>query len=144
MQDSKVKDYMTTEIAYATTCMTLQEASQRMKKWECGFLPVGSKEKIVGVITDRDIVIRAVSLGRDVSRELVGEYMTSPAISCSENDMLEDAMGKMHSHKINRLVVKDKTGKVSGVLSLGEYLSKFAQADDINHIIRHTLTQIVA
>lgn len=139
-----VKDIMTTDIAFVTSCTTLKEAAKKMDENACGFLPVGSKEKVVGVITDRDIVVRAVSSGRDASHECVRDYMTTSVIGCNENDALEDAISKMHLNNISRLIVKDKSGHVVGVLSLGEYLSKFSKASEVVSLVKHTFGSIAA
>ncbi len=138
-----IKDVVTTDVVFVTSCATLQEAAKKMDEYSCGFLPVGSQEKVVGIITDRDITVRAVALGRDITKECVRDYMTTPVIGCNENDTLEDAISKMHVNNISRLVVK-KSGRVVGVLSLGEYLSRFAKVSDVANIIKHTFGTIAA
>ncbi len=139
-----VKDIMATDIAFVTSCTTLKEAAKKMEECSCGFLPVGSKEKVVGVITDRDIVIRAVSSGRDASNECVRDYMTTSVIGCNENDALEDAVKKMHLNNVSRLVVRNKSGDVVGVLSLGEYLSRFSKASEVVSLVKHTFGAMAA
>ncbi|MBN8531281.1 MAG: CBS domain-containing protein, partial [Alphaproteobacteria bacterium] len=88
---TKVKELMTKDPVIVPASTTLQEAGRKMKSLECGVLPVGSWDKPEGIITDRDIVIRAVADGVDVTSAEVRDYMTSEVYYCQEDDTLENA-----------------------------------------------------
>ncbi len=144
MQNTKVKELMTAHPVLIKPDATLYEAARKMKNVDCGILPVGTKEKLEGVITDRDIVIRAVSQGKDENKEMVKDHMTDAVYACNEDDYLEDAADKMRDHKVSRLVVKDHQGKVTGVLSFGGILRKNADADEVANVVKHATHKAAA
>ncbi|MCE7886695.1 MAG: CBS domain-containing protein [Alphaproteobacteria bacterium PRO2] len=123
---------------------TLQEAARMMANVDCGFLPVCGKSDVIGIITDRDIVIRAISRGKDPQKEKVLNYMTNECFGCREDDYLEDAAEKMREHKVSRLIVRDATGQVSGVLSFGGILRRNADAKEISNVVKHAVRREVA
>ncbi len=114
---------------------TLKEAAQKMAKIGCGVLPVATKETPLGVITDRDIVIRALAKGKDVATEKVRDYMTSDVFFCEAEDTLEEAAEQMHTNHVSRLVVIDSGGKISGILSFGCILRKHPDLQEITSIV---------
>jgi len=137
MRNMKVKELMAEEPTLVKPDESLKEAAAKMTEIDCGMLPVGTPEKVEGVITDRDIVIRAVSQGKDISEETVREYMTDDVFACNEDDQLEDAAAKMRSHNVSRLVVRNHQGVVTGVLSFGSILRGQADANEIANIVKH-------
>lgn len=138
MRNTKVKDLMISHPVLIDPRATLKQAAAIMAKIDCGMLPVGTADKLEGVITDRDIVTRAVSKGKDIKAEQVKNYMTAPVFACNEDDTLEDAAAKMRTHKVSRLVVRNHEGKVKGILSFGGILRKQADAEEIANIVKHT------
>lgn len=144
MHNTKVKDIMTANPVIIAPGTTLLEAAKKMKEIECGILPVGTNDKIVGMITDRDIVIRALAEEKDPAKEKVENHMTETAYACNEEDFLEDAADKMRTHKVSRLVVKNKQGQVTGILSFGGILRKHASSEEIANIIKHAINRKAA
>jgi predicted transcriptional regulator len=144
MKNRKVKELMTSQPCTVAPDATLQEAARIMANVDCGFLPVCSKENVIGIITDRDIIIRAISRGKDPQKEKVLNYMTNECFGCHENDYLEDAAQKMHDHKVSRLIVRDHKGQVCGVLSFGGILRKNADAKEVTNIVKHATRREVA
>jgi CBS domain-containing protein len=132
-----VKDLMTPNPVLIDPDATLQEAAESMKNVDCGMLPVGVKDNLEGVITDRDIIIRALAEGKNPAQEKVRSFMTEKVFACNENDTLDAAADKMRMHKVGRLVVKDKSGKVTGVLSFGGILRKEADAMEVANVVKH-------
>jgi CBS domain-containing protein len=114
---------------------TLREAARKMKEADCGILPVGSKGALEGIITDRDIVIRAIGDGVDPSKEIVASCMSEKTFSCNENDNLTDAAKMMRKNQVSRLVVKDSKGNISGILSFGSILRKDEDQEEISRVI---------
>ena len=134
----KVKDVMkTTPLVYCTTETILQEAAKIMKTANCGVLPVlNGDEKIVGIVTDRDICL---SLARDFSwshsRLPVTEIMSEEVHSVNESDNLTNALKKMRVHFIGRLPVVDDHGKIKGMLSIHDLFSKtLLQNEDLGQL----------
>lgn len=101
---------------------TLKDAAEKMLFVSSGAMPVGSSDKLVGMITDRDITVRAVSMGKDPVKTTVGDVMTRGVFFIDENDDLDLAAEIFRKQKINRLVVKDSRGRLVGILSLGNMI----------------------
>jgi len=115
----KVSEAMTAQVATATPQTTIAEVARTMAQIESGVVPVMEDGKVVGLITDRDIVIRVVAKGGSVDGP-VSEVMSDDVESCSEDDNVADAAAKMGNHQIRRLVVLNDQGKLAGILSLGD------------------------
>jgi CBS domain-containing protein len=114
-----VSEVMTAQVATASPRTTLREIAQTMAKVETGVVPVTDDGKVVGLVTDRDIVIRAVAegLGQDTP---VADIMSKDVETCAEGDNVADAAAKMGAHQIRRLVVLNDGGKLVGIVSLGD------------------------
>src|SRR5688572_12909343 len=134
MQQHTVKELMTQNPAIISPESTLKEAAQKMEAVNCGILPVGSAGKPEGMITDRDIVIRAVAKGKDVNREKVKNFMTGGVWFCNAGDSAEKAAKLMRSHKVNRLLVKDEKGEISGIITFGRLLREDDSMQEIGTI----------
>lgn len=116
----KIKDVMTRGVETVRPDQTLQEAAARMKSLDVGPLPVCENERLVGIITDRDIVLRAAADGRDLGKTAVREAMTSEVICCSEDDDVQAAAKTMKDRQVRRLMVVDANKKLAGIVSLGD------------------------
>jgi CBS domain-containing protein len=116
----KIKDVMTRDVETVRPDQTLQEAATKMKALDVGPMPVTEGDRLVGVLTDRDIVVRGVAEGRDARTTKVRDAMTSDVVSCREDDDVKDAANKMKDRQIRRIVVVDGQQRVSGIVSLGD------------------------
>jgi CBS domain-containing protein len=116
----KIKDVMTKSVETVRPDQTLQEAASRMKSLDVGPMPVCENDRLVGMITDRDIVVRAAADGRDVRTTKVRDAMTAEVVVCSEDDDVKDAARTMKDRQIRRLVVVDGQKRVAGIVSLGD------------------------
>lgn len=135
MQTASVKDFMTRNPVIVSPDDNLQEVSRKMKEVGCGVLPVGTREKLEGVITDRDIVIRALAEGRNPSSEKVRDYMTNDVCVCDESDSLTDAAAKMRDNQVGRLLVKGANGDISGIITFGAILRKDKDSDEVLEVV---------
>jgi CBS domain-containing protein len=144
MPNTSVKDLMKSNPEIIASTSTLREAAQKMEEMECGVLPVGSQERIEGVITDRDIVIRAVARGKDTNREKVADYMTQDVQACRADDSAEKAAGMMHENHINRLLVRDEAGNLCGVLTFGHIIRKNQNINEAAAVIECAVGRKVA
>lgn len=115
----QVSEVMTAQVATATPRTTIREVARTMAQVESGAVPVVDDGKVVGLITDRDIVLRVVAEGKGLDTP-VSEVMTEGVETCAEGDNVADATGKMGSKQIRRLVVLNESGKLAGILSLGD------------------------
>ena len=118
----KVKEFMSSEPCYISKNDTLEFAAQQMKKYDCGFLPVGDDDRIDGVITDRDIAIRAVAGGKNPAECKAGDCMTSKVLYCAEDDDLDFVSKSMKEQQVYRLVVLNNRDdkRLTGIISLGD------------------------
>lgn len=115
----KVSEVMTAQVVTATPRSTVAEVAQSMAKVESGAVPVTDDGKVVGLITDRDIVLRVVAENLPLSTP-VSEVMTEGVETCREEDNVADASAKMGAKQIRRLVVLNDRGGLAGMLSLGD------------------------
>jgi CBS domain-containing protein len=116
-----VKEVMTSDVECASPDTTLQEAARRMKELDVGPLPIcGDDDRLAGMITDRDITIRAVAAGLDPTRAKVRDIMTPNIIYCYEDQDVSDAAHMMEQNQIRRLVVLNHDKRLVGILSLGD------------------------
>jgi CBS domain-containing protein len=116
----KIKDVMTTSVECVRPETTLQEAAAKMKSLNVGSLPVCEGDRPIGIITDRDIVVRAIADGRDPRTARVPEVMTAEVVSVSETADVKDAARLMKDRQIRRIVVVDPNKRVVGIVSLGD------------------------
>jgi CBS domain-containing protein len=90
-----------------------------MAQVESGAVPVVDDGRVVGLVTDRDIVLRVVAEGKGLDTP-VSEVMSEDVATCREDDSVAEAVGQMGARQIRRLVVLDDGGKLAGILSLGD------------------------
>ncbi len=99
---------------------TLQEAAQRMKNLNVGALPVCDKDRLVGLVTDRDLAVRVVAEARDPRKTTVQDVMTAQVLYCFEDEDVQEAAYLMSVHQVRRLVVLDQDNRLVGIVSLGD------------------------
>lgn len=116
----QVREIMTENPACATPSMGLGEVARLMKDCDCGAIPVTEGQdsaKCVGIVTDRDIVMRCLADGKNPLECCVGDAMSSQVITVFADDRLEDAIRAMESNEIRRIVVVDENNQCIGMLS---------------------------
>jgi CBS domain-containing protein len=116
----KVSEVMSTDVQTISPDATIEEAAQEMRDGDFGLLPVGDEEQLLGVITDRDIAIRAVAEGHGPDTP-VREIMSEGVISANEDDSIEEAAQIMSDHQIRRLPIVDTDQRLVGIVSLGDF-----------------------
>ena len=122
-----IRDIMTRNVECVWPDDTLQEAALKMKELDVGPMPVCDYDRVVGMLTDRDITVRAVAEGRDPRSTRVRDVMTRNVVSCSEDDAVEEAARLMQERQIRRLLVLDRDKRLIGIVSLGDLA---AEAED--------------
>ena len=96
----------------------LRQVAQMMADNDCGMIPVVDQQGMpLGVVTDRDIAIRAVAGGKDTSRATAGDYMTTPVRSVAADTSLADCCAAMESAQVRRMPVVDMDGRICGVVA---------------------------
>ena len=115
-----LKDFINYRVETIQPTDSLQQAAEKMRALDVGSLPVCNGQHLIGVITDRDITIRASANGQDPSQTKVEEVMTPDAVYCFESDDVQRAAKKMQEHQIRRIFIVDTNQDLVGVTSLGE------------------------
>ena len=115
----KIRDVMTKDVHLARSADTIQDVASRMAKGDFGFVPVADGDQLIGTITDRDIVVRALATGAASSASVV-EFITRDPQTVLDTDDLKVVLDLMGSKQIRRAPVVDKHGRVVGVVSLGD------------------------
>lgn len=116
----QLKEFINSRVETVQTDDTLQRAAEKMRELDVGSLPVCKEGQLVGMITDRDITIRAVAIGSDPVTTMVHEVMTKEVLCCSENDEVEDAARVMQANQVRRIMVLNEDNDLVGITSLGE------------------------
>src|ERR1044071_4910873 len=107
----KLSEIMTREVEIIQPDDTLRLAAQKMRDRDIGFLPVCDGENLMGVLSDRDIAIRALADGMDLNVMLSRDLMTTPAIYCFDDQDVTEAAKLMEENQIRRLVVLSREDK---------------------------------
>jgi CBS domain-containing protein len=116
-----VKDIMSRDVEVIHPDDPLKEAAQRMRDRDIGFLPVCDGDRLVGVVTDRDLILRGLAEGTDPSTSVGRDLMTSPVVYCFDDHNLKEATALMEDHQIRRVAVLSREHRrLVGVLSLGD------------------------
>jgi len=119
-----VKEIMTQGIEMIQPSDTLVQAAKKMEALNVGILPVKEENKIVGVVTDRDIVLRALAKNKQAETTRVKDVMSSRISRCSAADSVEDAARIMKENKVRRLIVLDNENRPIGIVTLGDIAAK--------------------
>ncbi len=116
----KVKDCMCKEVCYLKPETTIVDTAKLMNDQHIGVVPICDEEKrVLGMVTDRDIVLRGVANGKDINSTPICEIMTTNKCTCMEEDDICDAQEKMEEKQIRRIIVADENNKIVGILTLG-------------------------
>jgi CBS domain-containing protein len=116
----KVSDAMTSQVSVARPTDTIRQVAETMAKVDSGVVPVVDNGKVVGLVTDRDIVLRVVAEGRSFDSPVSDAMSDGEVLSVKEDDVLADATAKMANNQVRRLVVLNESGNLTGILSLGD------------------------
>jgi len=115
----ELKDLMSRDVQVISPDETIKEAAQQMHKGNFGMMPVGENDRMIGTISDRDIVIRAVAEGKDPSTK-VHEVMSEGIVWAYEEDSVDDAVKLMSDHQIRRLPIVNADKRLVGIVALGD------------------------
>ena len=115
----KVKQAMTSEVRMVSPGQTIRDAAKLMAELDAGALPVAENDRLVGMITDRDIVIRAVAQGKSADTK-VSEVMSKEMLYCFDTDEIDDVARNMGKAQVRRLPVLNSDKRLVGIVSLGD------------------------
>ncbi len=139
----QVKQLMTDKPEYIDANATIREAAQRLEETGRGFTPVAEREKLVGVITDRDIAVRTMANGKTAD-DHVSDIMSGRVLYCYQDDDIKDVLQNMYQQNVQRLVVlNNKTNKdFVGVVTLSDIAAQCDKKDtDLMQRVVHCCQQ---
>lgn len=116
----KLRDVMSREVCNISPDATLQQAAERMRSLDIGCLPVCEGDKLIGIITDRDITVRGTASDIPPSGGHVSDAMTDDLIFCYDDEDVEEAAQLMEQRQIRRLPVLNRNKELVGIVSLGD------------------------
>ena len=116
----KVKDAMHKKAEWVGPDTPVADIAKKMRDLDIGSIPVGDNDRLIGMVTDRDITCRAVANGKDCSKLTAHDVMTKGIVFCRDTEDLDDALRIMEQKKIRRLPVIDDKKRMVGMLSFGD------------------------
>ena len=116
----KVKEMMHKGVEWVSPDTSVATLAKKMLQHDVGALPVGENDRLIGMVTDRDIAMRGVAKGKDISKLTAKDIMTKNVIWCRDSESVDDAARLMETKRIRRLPVIDEHKRMVGMLSLGD------------------------
>ena len=116
----KVKEAMHKGVEWVAPDALLPAIAKKMQQFDVGVVPVGENDRLVGMVTDRDIALRAVAQGKNAATLTAKDVMTKGVTWCRDTDDIDDAAQVMESKQIRRLPVIDASKRMVGMISLGD------------------------
>lgn len=117
----KCKDIMTKSVKMCDNTCTAKDAALIMKRVNTGAVPVvDNNDKILGIVTDRDITLHTVAEGKEPSKVKIQDFMTKHVVTIHEDEPIDDAIKKMKENKVRRLPVINDDNQLVGIISLGD------------------------
>jgi len=133
-----VSKVMTANPACCTPSTPLRDVARMMAENDCGEIPVVDDETQrhpIGVVTDRDIVLRTLAIGRDPGACSAGDCMTTPVVTTRPDTPLEDCRELMEAHQIRRIPVVDAAGRLCGIVAQAD-IAQRASRKDVGELVR--------
>jgi len=131
-------EVMTKNPVFCLADDSVETAANVMKEEEIGPIPVVQNEdsmKVIGIVTDRDLVLRVLAEKRDPKKTTLGEVMSKKLISCKESDDLEEAMKAMSDHQIRRIPVVDEKNRLVGIIALADIATRAEEPERTAEVV---------
>lgn len=117
---------------------TVVEAAELMQREDVGVVPIVSENssKLIGVLTDRDIVIKVVAAGRDARETAVTDVMTTDPIACMPQESIDAVMELMATRQVRRIPIIDKDGAIVGIVSQADIATRLAKPQETGQVVQ--------
>ena len=142
-----VQEAMSSDVVWVSPSEEIGSVASKMKEFDIGAIPICKNEEVVGIVTDRDIVVRGLVDDGDIAEHSVREVMSEHPIWCAPTEDVEDAIRLMEDKQIRRLPVVDDQRHLVGLLSLGDISQKTSHelsGEVIAAVSRHTNEPLTA
>jgi CBS domain-containing protein len=131
-----IRAVMNKDVAVISPDANLTEAAELMKRRNIGFLPVIKNDSVMGVVTDRDIVIRSICEGLSASSTHVRDIMTRSSVACYDDQVLTDAARIFTANHVRRLLVFNRQRKLVGLLSVDDLAARMSSDRLLGTVVR--------
>jgi CBS domain-containing protein len=131
----RISEIMSRDVQLANPSQTLQEAARMMADLDVGAIPVAENDRLVGMLTDRDITVRAVAQGKNPAQCKIGECMTSDIKYVFEDETTDDLARNMSTLQIRRLPVLNREKRLVGIVSLGDLATARGASEETKEAI---------
>lgn len=121
----RIKECMSEDVVIAAPAQTIRDAARMMRNIDAGFIPVGENDRLVGMITDRDIAVRGIADGKGPDTA-IRDVMSKEVLYCYDDDDMDDVSDQMAELQVRRMPVLNREKRLVGIISLGD----IAQAAD--------------
>ncbi len=125
----KVKQAMHKTVAWRAPETPVADLAKVMRDEDIGCVPIGENDRLIGMVTDRDLVLRALTNGTDISSITARDVMSKGIIYCEDDDSIQEAIDLMQKQQIRRLPVIDDNKRMVGMLSLGDISHAASQVE---------------
>jgi CBS domain-containing protein len=136
-----IQDIMTRTVETCPPSATVQEVARLMADRNVGAVPIAEGERLVGMITDRDVAVRVVARGLDPRSERVADHVSADVKTVRPDTSIDDALSLMEAHQIRRIPVVDG-GRLVGIVSLGDFATKASATPEREEKVGETLEEI--
>jgi CBS domain-containing protein len=136
---SRCRDLMTTNPVSCSSTDTVRSAAQLMKREDVGFLPVVREEedkKLIGVVTDRDLVLNLIVEARQADMTTIADVMTAKPVACRADDDLEQALSAMAQHQIRRVPIVDESQQIVGIIAQADIALRIDDPTATTEVLR--------
>jgi CBS domain-containing protein len=116
----QIRDVMTQDVSFVQPGTAVPEIARLMRESDIGSAPVVEDDRLIGMVTDRDIVLRVVAEGRDVDTATARDAMSPGILYCFDDETVEDVLENMGDNRVRRLPVVNRDKRLVGVVSLGD------------------------
>lgn len=116
----QIREIMSTDVHLVDPNMTIHECARRMRDDDLGALPVGENDKLVGMVTDRDITVRAVADAKGADDCTVRDVMSEGILYCYDDDDIDDAARSMSEHQVRRIPVINRDKRLCGMVTVAD------------------------
>ncbi len=139
---TKVAEVMTRDVETVQSTASLQEAAEKMRDCNVGGLPVYTGHTLAGIVTDRDITVKATAKGLDPFTAKVEEAMTWKVEWCAEDTDIESAARIMEAKAVRRLAVLDQSGTLVGIISLSDLATRAHDSVIVEQVVEATAGRV--
>jgi CBS domain-containing protein len=133
----RIGDVMTGNVELTTADATLEVVAAKMRDSGIGMIPVGENDRLVGVLTDRDITVRSTAKGLDPKKTRVREVMTPQVLYCFDDQSVAEAAHRMEQKAVRRLIVLNRERRMVGIISLDDLARLPGEEKRVGEVLEH-------